>query len=165
MTAGALVISAIGVALLAGAWRSLEAGLSARLATALKPALTVSDPGSDLMVLTNHGRPLATFLLDSECSVAYLVALVLLAAAPMALMTRLGPVRAVLAGGIAAGTILLVNVGRLAMIAVTVADLGLARGFTVGHTYVGPVVMFLGMTVAAAGFVVPLLWRQRAPAR
>jgi exosortase/archaeosortase family protein len=101
------------------------------------------------------------FVLTSECSVAYLLAALLIGAAPLMLLKQLSPARTAIAVAVAALILILVNVARLTAIGATVSEWGRDPGLTIAHTYLGSVLTVVGSCAAGVAFVAVLLGGHR----
>jgi exosortase/archaeosortase family protein len=115
-----------------------------------------------LLILYKSTSVQSVFVLTSECSVAYLLAALLIGAAPLMLLKQLSPVRTAIAIAVAAGILILVNVARLTAIGATVSEWGRDPGLTIAHTYLGSVLTVVGSCAAGIGFVGVLLGGRRA---
>jgi len=160
--AAAVALLLLGLALLwqAGLWRAMETVVSAHLMNLVTSAHATAYATTNTIVLQKGGKSIAAFLLSGECSVAYFLAFLALVAAPMALLPRVGWIRAVVAS-IAAGMLIEVaNLVRLAGIGMAVVDIGTNNGYTLAHTYLGPFVMFIVTAVAGVIFVGSMFYRR-----
>ena len=152
IAAGALVTAGCALIAFASAWRGLETIASARAVHVITGQETVANSSRHLLVLYDGGSVQSTFVLTSECSIAYVLAALLIVAAPLMLLRQLSPWRTTLAVGIAAAILIIGNVARLAAIGATVSGLGLHPGLTIAHTYLGSLLTVLGTGTAGVAF-------------
>jgi exosortase/archaeosortase family protein len=134
-------------------WRSLEVEVSGWLMSVWSGRTTRSYPAEEIIVLYQGQRPQITFNIATECSVGYTVGILMIFAAGLVLVPRLRTGRTLEALGAAAFILLVTNVGRIALLGVVVADLGVARGLVFGHTYLGSVVTLVGTALSGIAFL------------
>jgi exosortase/archaeosortase family protein len=158
-----LVLLAAGVLLLiyATTWRGIEATLSAHAIQLITGQTTVANPHRHLLILYQSTSVQSTFVLTSECSVAYLLATLLIGAAPLMLLRQLPRRRTAAAVAVGALVLVLVNVARLTAIGATVSEWGRDPGLTIAHTYLGSVLTVVGTCAAGVAFAAVLLGRRR----
>jgi len=142
---------------LATAWRGIEATLSAKAIHAVTGENTAANPSRHLLILYKNTSVQSTFVLTSECSVAYLLAALLIGAAPLMLLRQLARWRTVAAIAAGAGVLILVNVARLTAIGATVSAWGRDPGLTIAHTYLGSLLTIVGTAAAGVAFAAVLL--------
>lgn len=152
-----------GVALIAFAttWRGLEATLSAHAIALLTGQTTQAVPARHLLILYKNTSLQSIFVLTSECSVAYLVAALLIGAAPLMLLRPLSPWRTAAAVIVAMTILVLVNVARLTAIGATVSAWGRDPGLTIAHTYLGSLLTVVGTCAAGVAFAAIMLGRRK----
>jgi exosortase/archaeosortase family protein len=161
-------LSALGLALTGGVllifaqwWRGLEATISAQAIHVITGQETVANPAKHLLILYKSTSVQSVFVLTSECSVAYLLATLLIGCAPLMLLQKLPPYRTAAAIGTAAAILVLVNTARLTAIGTTVSEWGRDPGLTIAHTYLGSVLTVLGTAAAGLAFTAVLVgWRR-----
>lgn len=158
--------SGVTLILLALPWRGLEATLAARAIHLVTGETTIAVPAHHLLILYKSTSVQSTFVLTSECSVAYLVAALLIGSAPLMLIRQLSPWRTGIAVGVTALILVLVNVARLAAIGATVSNWGTDPGFAIAHTYLGSLLTIVGACGAGIAFAAILAGRRslRRPA-
>ncbi|MDQ2751275.1 MAG: exosortase/archaeosortase family protein [Actinomycetota bacterium] len=163
---GAVALAAAGGSLLAlaQAWRGLEATLSAHAIQLLTGQTTEAVPARHMLILYKNTSVQSIFVLTSECSVAYLLAALLIGAAPLMLLRQLSPTRTATAISVAAAILVLVNVARLTAIGATVSKWGRDPGLTIAHTYLGSILTVVGTCAAGVAFAAVLVVR-RKPSR
>jgi exosortase/archaeosortase family protein len=142
--ASALVLAGCALIAFAGAWAGVEATMSGHAIQAITGQTTFVAPGRNVLILYKDASVQSIFVLTGECSGVYLLAALLIAAAPMMLLRRLRPWRTSLATIAAAAVLILVNVGRLTAIGVTVSLWGTDPGLEIGHTYLGSFLTVVG---------------------
>ena len=105
----------VGSALLAfaSAWRGLEATLSASAINLITGQTTQAVPARHILILYKNTSVQSIFVLTSECSVAYLLAALLIGAAPLMLLKKLSPWRTALAVTVATSILIVVNVAAV----------------------------------------------------
>jgi exosortase/archaeosortase family protein len=156
--AAALLIAA-GSCLIALArwWRGIEATVSAHAINLVTGQTAVANPGRHLLILYKGNSVQSTFVLTSECSVAYLLAALLIGAAPLMLLKKLSPWRTAVAISVSAAILVLVNVARLTAIGATVSEWGRDPGLTIAHTYLGSLLTVVGTCAAGIAFAAVML--------
>lgn len=157
LAAAALVTAGVLLILGAQTWRGVEAVLSARAIHLITGQTVAANPGRHLLILYKSTSVDSIFVLTSECSVAYLLAALLIGAAPLMLLKPLSPGRTLSAIGLAATTLVLGNVARLTAIGATVSEWGRDPGLTIAHTYLGSLLTVVGTCLAGVAFAVVLL--------
>lgn len=162
----ALALLLAGGALLAFAatWRGVEATLSAHAIQLITGQETQAVPARHMLILYKDTSVQSIFVLTSECSVAYLLAALLIGAAPLMLLKQLALWRTATAVAVAVAILIGVNVARLTAIGATVSRFGRDPGLTIAHTYLGSLLTVLGTCVAGVAFAVVLIGR-RGPGR
>jgi len=138
-------------------WRGVEAMLSAHAIHVVTGQTTVANPGRHLLILYKSNSVQSTFVLTSECSVAYLLAALLIGAGPLMLINKLSPLRTATAIGVSAAILVLVNVARLTAIGATVSEWGRDPGLTIAHTYLGSLLTVVGTCAAGVAFAAVML--------
>lgn len=161
LAAAALVCAGASLLVLAAAWRGVEAVLSARSIQLITGQQTQAVPGRHMLILYKNTSVQSVFVLTSECSVAYLLAALLIGAAPLMLLKQLSPWRTAAAVSVGVAVLLVVNVARLTAIGATVSKWGRDPGLTIAHTYLGSLLTVLGTGAAGVAFVAVLLGRHR----
>jgi exosortase/archaeosortase family protein len=158
----AAAIAAAGVALLffATAWRGVEATLSAGAIQLITGQTTEAVPARHLLILYKNTSVESIFVLTSECSVAYLLAALLIGGAPLMLLRPLSPWRTALAVTVGVSVLVLGNVARLTAIGATVSTWGRDPGLTIAHTYLGSLLTVVGTCAAGVAFAAVLLSRR-----
>jgi exosortase/archaeosortase family protein len=158
----ALVLALAGGALLAfaAAWRGLEATLSAQAIQLITGQATQAVPARHMLILYKDTSVQSIFVLTSECSVAYLLAALLIGAAPLMLLKQLSPWRTATAVTVAVVILIVVNVARLTAIGATVSKFGRDPGLTIAHTYLGSLLTVLGTCAAGIAFAIVLIGRR-----
>ena len=153
-----LAVAGIGATLIvcARGWRSLETSASAHTIHLVTNQPTVASPSAGVLVLYHGAMADSVLALSSECTVAYLVASLLIGGAPLLLVRRLSAFRTI--GGLVAAVAVLeaVNLVRLTAIGAAVSSLG-QTGFAIAHTYLGSVLTFVGTCLAGVAFAFVLL--------
>jgi exosortase/archaeosortase family protein len=152
--AGGLLIA------LAGQWRGAEATISGHTIHLVTGQTAIAVPGRHLLILYRSASVQSIFVLTSECSVAYLVAAVLIGTAPLMLLRQLAPWRTALALTAAVTVLILVNVARLTTIGATVSTWGRDPGLAIAHTYLGSLLTVAGACAAGVAFAVTLVGRR-----
>ena len=142
---------------LATSWRGVEATLSASAIQLITGQTTQAVPARHLLILYKNTSVESIFVLTSECSVAYLVAALLIGGAPLMLLRPLAPWRTALAIGVGVSVLVLGNVARLTAIGATVSTYGRDPGLTIAHTYLGSLLTVLGTCAAGVAFAAVLL--------
>jgi exosortase/archaeosortase family protein len=161
--AGLLLVAGGGVLIaLAGQWRGIEATLSGHTIQLLTGQTTIAVPGRHLLILYKSTSVQSIFVLTSECSVAYLVAALLIGSAPLMLLRQLSPWRTAMAVTVALAVLVFVNVARLTAIGATVSTWGRDPGLAIAHTYLGSVLTVVGTCAAGLAFAVTLVGRRGA---
>ncbi len=158
--AAGLVGSGIALVWLALTWRGIEAILAAHAIHLVTGQTTIAVPGRHLLILYKSTSVQSTFILTSECSVAYLLAALLIGSAPLMLMRQLSPWRTAIAVAVTATILTLVNVVRLAAIGATVSTWGTDPGFAIAHTYLGSVLTIVGACGAGITYAAILAGRR-----
>jgi len=153
------------VMVLAKPWRGVEATLSAHAIHLVTGQTAIANPGRHLLILYKSNSVQATFVLTSECSVAYLLAALLIGAAPLMLLKKLSPWRTAIAVSVSAAILVLVNVARLTAIGATVSEWGRDPGLTIAHTYLGSLLTVIGTCAAGTAFAVVMLRHRRVSGR
>jgi exosortase/archaeosortase family protein len=146
--------------LFATGWRGVEATLSASAIELITGQETQAVPTRHLLILYKNTSVESVFVLTSECSVAYLVAALLIGGAPLMLLRPLSPWRTALAVGVGVAVLVLGNVARLTAIGATVSTYGRDPGLTIAHTYLGSLLTVLGTCAAGVAFAAVLLSRR-----
>jgi exosortase/archaeosortase family protein len=157
LAAGLLVGAGSCLIGLAKGWRGVEASLSAHTIHWVTGQSAVANPGRHLLILYKSSSVQSTFVLTSECSVAYLLAALLIGAAPLMLLKKLSAWRTLLAIGVSAVILVLVNVARLTAIGATVSEWGRDPGLTIAHTYLGSLLTVVGTCAAGIAFAAIML--------
>jgi exosortase/archaeosortase family protein len=150
---------------LAQVWRGVEATLSAHAIHLVTGQTAVANPGRHLLILYKSSSVQSTFVLTSECSVAYLLAALLIGAAPLMLLKKLSRWRTAIAVCVSAAVLVIVNVARLTAIGATVSEWGRDPGLTIAHTYLGSLLTVVGTCAAGITFAAVLLGHRRGPGR
>ena len=91
--AAALTSAGATLLVFATAWRGVEAVLSARAIQLITGQATQAVPARHMLILYKDTSVQSIFVLTSECSVAYLLAALLIGAAPLMLLKQLSPRR------------------------------------------------------------------------
>jgi exosortase/archaeosortase family protein len=146
-------------------WRGAEATLSGHAIQLVTGEHAVAVPGRHLLILYKSTSVQSVFILTSECSVVYLVAALLVLAAPLMLLRKLSPWRTASAIIATASILTLVNLARLTAIGATVSTWGTDPGLAIAHTYLGSVLTVLGTSAAGLAFAAVLLTRRNAHRR
>jgi len=154
--AGALLIG------VAKRWRGVEATLSAHAIHLATGEMAIAVPAHHLLILYKSTSVQSIFVLTSECSVAYLLAALLIGSAPLMLLRQLSPWRTSTAVVITGAILTLVNVARLTAIGATVSDFGTDPGFAIAHTYLGSVLTVVGTCIAGVAFAAILVGHRSA---
>jgi exosortase/archaeosortase family protein len=163
LAAGLLVGAGMCMIVLAKWWRGLEASLSAHAIHLVTGQTAVANPGRHLLILYKSNSVQSTFILTSECSVAYLLSALLIGAAPLMLLKKLPAGRTAIAISASAAILVLVNVARLTAIGATVSEWGRDPGLTIAHTYLGSLLTVVGTCAAGVTFAAVML--RRGPGR
>jgi exosortase/archaeosortase family protein len=156
-----LVLAGSFLIALAQAWRGIEAILSAHSIHLVTGQTTLAVPGRHLLILYKSTSVQSIFILTSECSVAYLLAALLIGSAPLMLLRQLSPWRTALAITVTAATLILVNVARLTAIGATVSAWGRDPGLAIAHTYLGSLLTVIGTCAAGVAFAAVLVGRSK----
>ncbi len=156
-----LALSGVCLLAFANAWRGVEAILSGHTIALVTGQTTLAVPSRHLLILYKNTSVESIFVLTSECSVAYLLATLLIGTAPLMLLRQLSPWRMVTAVSVTAATLVLVNVVRLTAIGATVSRLGRDPGLAIAHTYLGSLVTVVGTCAAGVAFAAVLLGRRK----
>lgn len=122
---------------------------------------TQAVPARHMLILYKDTSVQSIFVLTTECSVAYLVAALLIGAAPLMLLRPLSPWRTTFAISVATVMLLLVNVARLTAIGATVSEFGRDPGLTIAHTYLGSLLTVVGTCAAGLSFALILVGRRK----
>jgi exosortase/archaeosortase family protein len=146
-------------------WRGVEATLSAHSIHMVTGQTAVANPGRHLLILYKSNSVQSTFVLTSECSVAYLLSALLIGAAPLMLLKKLSPWRTAIAISVSAVVLVLVNVARLTAIGATVSEWGRDPGLTIAHTYLGSLLTVVGTCAAGIAFAAVMLGHGPGPGR
>ena len=159
----ALVLMLAGGSLiaLAGAWRGIEAILSGRAIQLVTGQTTIAVPARHLLILYKSTSVQSIFVLTSECSVAYLLAALLIGSAPLLLLRQLSAWRTMTAITVTAAALTLVNVARLTAIGATVSAWGRDPGLQIAHTYLGSLLTVVGTCAAGVAFAAVLVGRRK----
>ena len=159
---GASVLVAAGglLIVLDRAWRGIEATLSAHSIHLATGENAIAVPARHLLILYKSTSVQSIFVLTSECSVAYLLAALLIGSAPLMLLRRLSPWRTAIAVVSTATILTLVNVARLTAIGATVSEWGTDPGFAIAHTYLGSLLTIVGTCLAGIAFAAILVGRR-----
>ena len=165
LAAAGLVGAGLTMIAMAQAWRGFEAILSAHAIHLVTGEATAANPVRHLLILYKGTSVQSTFVLTSECSVAYLLAGLLIGSAALMLLPQLAPRRTAAAVAVAAGVLVLVNVARLTAIGATVSEWGRDPGLTIAHTYLGSLLTVIGTGAAGIAFVAVLLRHSSARPR
>jgi exosortase/archaeosortase family protein len=143
-------------------WKQLETVVSAWAMRIVSSRLTVAMPGNMIFLYSGSGlRVVSALEVASECSVGYLTATLLAVGALLVFIRRLSIKRILAAIGTASMVLLVFNVVRISMIGAMEVWLGTARGYAVGHVYLGTAVTFVGTLLAGAAFLLMLVIRER----
>ena len=143
-------------------WRGLEAIMSAHAIHLATGQTAIAVPAHHLLILYKSASVQSTFVLTSECSVAYLLAALLIGSAPLMFLRSLSPWRTSIAVVSTAIILVLVNIARLTAIGATVSEWGTNPGFAIAHTYLGSVLTVVGTCSAGVAFAA-ILVRRRSP--
>ena len=162
LAASMLVLTGGLLIALATPWRGAEATLSGRAIQLVTGESTMAVPGRHMLVLYKGTSVQSVFVLTSECSVVYLVAALLILAAPLMLLRQLSPWRTAAAITATATILTLVNLARLTAIGATVSAWGTDPGLAIAHTYLGSVLTVVGTCAAGLVFAAVLLTRRTA---
>lgn len=144
----------------ATAWRGVEASLSAWAIQLITGQQTEAVPSRHMLILYKNTSVQSIFVLTSECSVAYLLAALLIGAAPLMLLKQLSPRRTAVAVGVGVAILMAVNVARLTAIGATVSTWGRDPGLTIAHTYLGSLLTVIGTCAAGVAFAAVLIGRR-----
>lgn len=157
LAAAFLVVAGSCLIALAQVWRGVEATLSAHAIHLVTGQAAIANPGRHLLILYKSNSVQSTFVLTSECSVAYLLAALLIGAAPLMLLEKLSPRRTAIAISLSAAILVLVNMARLTAIGATVSEWGRDPGLTIAHTYLGSLLTVVGTCAAGIVFAAIML--------
>jgi len=157
-----LVVAGASLLMLAGAWRGAEATLAGHAIQLVTGQTTLAVPGRHMLILYKDTSVESIFVLTSECSVAYLLAALLIGSAPLMLLRQLSPWRTAVAITVGAVTLTAVNVARLTAIGATVSTWGRDPGLAIAHTYLGSLLTVVGTCAAGVAFAAVLVSRRRA---
>ena len=135
----------------------VEAILSAHAIHLATGETAIAVPTHHLLILYKSASVQSTFVLTSECSVAYLLAALLIGSAPLMFLRQLSPWRTASAVVITALILTLVNTARLTAIGATVSEWGTNPGFAIAHTYLGSVLTVVGTCCAGVAFAAILV--------
>ena len=160
LAASTLVLAGGLLVALATTWRGAEATLSGHAIQLVTGEGTMAVPGRHMLILYKGTSVQSVFVLTSECSVVYLVAALLILAAPLMLLRRLSPWRTAAAIGATVTILTLVNLARLTAIGATVSTWGTDPGLAIAHTYLGSVLTVVGTALAGLAFAAVLLMRR-----
>jgi exosortase/archaeosortase family protein len=158
--AAAFASTGVTLVVLARAWRGVEAVLSGSAIQFVTGQTTMAVPKRHLLILYQHTSVQSVFVLTSECSVAYLIAALLIGGAPLLLLRQLAPWRTAMAITATAAILTLVNVARLTAIGATVSVWGRDPGLAIAHTYLGSLLTVVGTCVAGVAFAALLVGRR-----
>jgi exosortase/archaeosortase family protein len=158
--ASMLVVAGGLLIIFAEVWRGVEAILSAHAIHLATGQTAIAVPAHHLLILYKSASVQSTFVLTSECSVAYLLAALLIGSAPLMFLNRLSPWRTGGAVVITAFILILVNIARLTAIGATVSEWGTNPGFAIAHTYLGSVLTVVGTCCAGVAFAAILVTRR-----
>jgi exosortase/archaeosortase family protein len=161
LAAAALAAAGVTLVVLANTWRGIEATLSAHAIQLITRQTTEAVPSRHLLILYKNTSVQSIFVLTSECSVAYLLATLLILAAPLMLLRQLSPWRTATAVSVGAAILIIVNVARLTAIGATVSEWGRDPGLTIAHTYLGSVLTVVGTCAAGIAFAAVLIGRRK----
>lgn len=161
LTAVLLIAAGVLLVVVAKTWRGFEATMSAHAIQLLTGQTTQAVPARHMLILYKNTSVQSIFVLTSECSVAYLVAALLIGAAPLMLLRPLSPWRTAVAISTAIVILVLGNVARLTAIGATVSEWGRDPGLTIAHTYLGSVLTVVGTCAAGLAFAVILVGRRK----
>lgn len=153
----ALGLAGLSLIVFARTWRGVEATLAAHAIHLVTGQTTIAVPARHLLILYKATSVQSIFVLTSECSVAYLLAALLIGAAPLMLLRQLSPLRTTAAISLSTGILMLVNVLRLTAIGATVSKWGRDPGLTIAHTYLGSVLTVVGTCAAGIVFAAVLV--------
>lgn len=159
-----LVLAGSALILLAGPWRGIETTLSSHTIQLVTGQTTLANPASHSLILYKGESVYSIFVLTNECSVAYLLAAVLIGSAPLMLLRQLSPWRTASAVGVTAVVLILVNIVRLTAIGATVSTVGHDPGLQIAHTYLGSLLTIVGACAAGVALVAVLVGHRRASA-
>jgi exosortase/archaeosortase family protein len=162
ITALMLVIAGGLLIIFAEVWRGIEAILAAHAIHLATGETAIAVPTHHLLILYKSASVQSTFVLTSECSVAYLLAALLIGSAPLMFLRQLSPWRTVSAVAITSFILIVVNVARLTAIGATVSVWGTNPGFAIAHTYLGSVLTVVGTCCAGVAFAAILVRRRSA---
>lgn len=147
---------------LAGTWRGIEAIMSGHAIALVTGQTTIAVPARHSLILYKSTSVQSIFVLTSECSVAYLLAALLIGSAPLMLLRQLSPWRTASAITVTAAIMISVNVARLTAIGATVSVWGRDPGLTIAHTYLGTLLTVVGTCAAGIAFAAVLVGRRSA---
>jgi len=156
-----LVLAGASMVVFARTERDLEAMVAGHAIHLVTGQTAIAVPGRHLLILYKSTSIQSIFVLTSECSVAYLLAALLVGAAPLMLLRQLSPWRTAAAITAGAAVLVAVNVARLTAIGATVSGLGRDPGLTIAHTYLGSVLTVVGTCAAGLLFAAILIGRRK----
>jgi exosortase/archaeosortase family protein len=162
LAASMLVVAGGLLIIFAQVWRGIEAILAAHSIHLATGQTAIAVPAHHLLILYKSASVQSTFVLTSECSVAYLLAALLIGSAPLMFLRRLSPWRTAFAVVVTTLILILVNIARLTAIGATVSEWGTNPGFAIAHTYLGSVLTVVGTCGAGVAFAA-ILVRRRSP--
>ena len=162
IAAWALALAGGSLIAFATAWRGIEAILSGHAIQLVTGQTTIAAPGRHLLILYKSTSVQSIFILTSECSVAYLLAALLIGGAPLMLLRQLSPWRTAIAIAVTAAVLVLVNVARITAIGATVSTLGNDPGLQIAHTYLGSLVTVVGTLAAGIAFAAVLVGHRKS---
>jgi exosortase/archaeosortase family protein len=160
LAASFLVAAGGAVIALASTWRGAEAVLSGEAIQLVTRQTTMAVPARHLLILYKDTSVQSVFVLTSECSVAYLIAALLIGGAPLMLLRQLSPWRTAAAISLTAAILTAVNVARLTAIGATVSVWGRDPGLAIAHTYLGSLLTVVGTCAAGIAFAAVLVGRR-----
>jgi exosortase/archaeosortase family protein len=165
LAAGMLLLAGAAFIAAAGPWRGVEAALAGHTIHLVTGQTTIAVPTSHMLILYKGSAVESILVLTSECSVAYLLAALLIGSAPLMLLRQLSPWRTAMAVAVTATILTLVNVARLAAIGVTVSVWGRGPGLEIAHTYLGSVLTVAGAVGAGVALAAVLVGRRKTRSR
>jgi hypothetical protein len=160
--ATALAAAGASAIAFARAWRGMEATLSAGAIHLVTGETAIAVPARHSLILYKSTSVQSIFVLTSECSVAYLVAALLLGSAPLMLLRPLSPWRTGIAVLATAIMLTLVNMARLTATGATVSQWVTDLGFAIAHIYLGSLLTVLGTCAAGVVFAAILVGHRRS---
>jgi len=141
-------------------WRGVETVVAAHGIQLASRQTSTAHVHSGIVVLYQGARPVSAFALTSQCTVGYVLGVMVISAAPLLFLRRLSMARVGLAVVVTAVVLMAVNMIRLTAIGVAILAWG-EGGFSVAHTYLGSLLTFIGTCLAGAAFVLVLIARPR----